>query len=70
MPTSIASPEDEAAWNVQDVMAFLRTSRNTIGQWIKQGKLPPPRKVGRNLLWPPAEIRALLQKEGGSRASD
>jgi predicted DNA-binding transcriptional regulator AlpA len=40
----------------------LCASENTIDAWVRQGLLPPPRKIGGKLMWKWAEVDRHLEK--------
>jgi len=49
---------------VRDVALLAHATENTVRLWVKVGKLPPPRRIGRRMLWPRAEIESLFATVG------
>ena len=45
----------------KDIMYLLGISRTTLDEWVKKGKLPPPIKIDRILLWKAEEIDIWLE---------
>lgn len=56
----VSSSLDAQTWTFEDVCAFLHCGRSTLNLWIKAGRVPQPRRIGRRLLFDPAAIRALV----------
>jgi predicted DNA-binding transcriptional regulator AlpA len=46
--------------DIDDVAAATRQSHWTIRRWVREGKFPKPRRVGRKLLWPANEVEQHL----------
>jgi predicted DNA-binding transcriptional regulator AlpA len=58
---------DSDLYNTDDVVAKFSITKRTLSDWIKQGKLPLPIRIGRRLLWKRKTIDDLvdkLEKEG------
>jgi len=49
---------------VRDVALLSHATENTVRRWVAEGKLPLPRRIGRRMLWPRAEIEALFALAG------
>jgi excisionase family DNA binding protein len=47
---------------VDDLAKLFHVSGQTIGLWIKAGKLPQPTRVGHKRLWRAADIDALFAR--------
>ena len=43
-----------------EVAALLRVTPRTIENYLKQGRIPAPVRIGNRPLWPAVAIRALL----------
>lgn len=43
-------------WSVDRVAAHLKCSKRTVYRYVKQGRLPKPKRVGRRLKWLRGEI--------------
>jgi excisionase family DNA binding protein len=60
--TKPPSPDlDAQVWTIEEVCAYLRCARTTLYLWVKIGRVPKPKRVGRRLLWEPAVIRGLVE---------
>ena len=59
----------EALLKVTTVAAIVGCGRSTIWQWVKDGKFPPPKALGRNMSrWKAGEVMEWLrQHEAGAR---
>jgi excisionase family DNA binding protein len=58
-------PLGEPLLTVEDICSHFRVSRSTAVLWARQGKLPPPRRIGRRMLWDRDRILALLADREG-----
>ena len=45
---------------VNDIAALAQISTNTIQRWVREGKFPKPRKIGRASRWPRDEVDRFL----------
>lgn len=45
---------------VEDIAAMAQISSNTIQRWVREGKFPKPRKIGRASRWPRDEVERFL----------
>ena len=41
---------------------IFAVTKQTIGNWIKAGKLPQPLRIGRSIMWRAEDIRAALER--------
>jgi hypothetical protein len=41
---------------------IFAVTKQTIGNWIKSGKLPQPLRIGRSIMWRAEDIRAVLAR--------
>jgi predicted DNA-binding transcriptional regulator AlpA len=46
--------------SLKEVMAALDISKQCVYNWIKEGKLPQPARIGRRLYWSPDAIKAMM----------
>ena len=46
--------------SMKEVMAKLDISKQSVYNWIKDGKLPQPVRIGRRLYWSPDAIKAMM----------
>jgi predicted site-specific integrase-resolvase len=46
-------------WKTRDVAEFFGVTVGTVGEWVKQGKIPPGTKIGRGRRWNPLDIQRL-----------
>lgn len=42
---------------------ILGVSAPTLWRWVKEGKFPPPRKLGRITVWPVDEVRGWMAEQ-------
>jgi predicted DNA-binding transcriptional regulator AlpA len=57
-------------WQTKAVLAeHISVSERTIENWVQQGKLPPPRRIGGLLLWRWSEVEKFLDN-GGANVPD
>lgn len=47
---------------VNDIAAMAQISTETIHRWVRQGRFPKPRKIGRASRWPREQVEELLTK--------
>ena len=53
----------------EELAVLFRVDRQTISNWVKRKRLPPPLRVGRKLLWRNETLeRFLSTMEGPARA--
>ncbi|MDY0305901.1 MAG: helix-turn-helix domain-containing protein [Desulfovibrionaceae bacterium] len=55
---------------VSDLRAKLKICNSTIYQFIREGRLPAPKKLGRSSVWRESEIAAALNKLLGEEVAD
>lgn len=55
-----APPPDAELWTVDEVAAFLRTSKGTIYNKVSRGQLPGVVKIGERVLFRARDIRAYV----------
>ncbi|WP_415519659.1 MAG: helix-turn-helix transcriptional regulator [Desulfovibrio aminophilus] len=55
---------------VSDLRAKLKICNSTIYQFIREGRLPRPSKLGRSSVWRESDIAAALDKLLGEEAAD
>jgi excisionase family DNA binding protein len=48
--------------SLEEVAAALTLSKDAVRRMLKDGRLPPARRVGIKLVWPVEEINAFLDK--------
>jgi len=46
---------------VNDIAALAQISTNTIQRWVREGKFPKPRKIGRASRWPREQVEEILK---------
>ena len=46
--------------SLKEVMSVLDISKQCVYNWIKDGKLPQPTRIGRRLYWSPDAIKSML----------
>jgi excisionase family DNA binding protein len=67
IPVSTATMPPDAAtaenWTLQDVSRYLRCSERTVYLYVKNGKLPQPRRLGQKWLFSADRIKALLNEQ-------
>jgi hypothetical protein len=56
-------PASDELWTVEETAAFLHTPIGTLYQWRHRRKGPPAAKIGRHLLYDPADVRAWFRKQ-------
>jgi excisionase family DNA binding protein len=52
----------ENLWSIEEAAAFLRKSKGTLYQWRYRRVGPPSHRVGRHVLYDPAEVRAWVRE--------
>lgn len=56
------TPSRSTAWTIDDVAAYLGCEARTVRRLLATDPtFPPPRKVGRRLLWAPGVVPAWLE---------
>jgi predicted DNA-binding transcriptional regulator AlpA len=53
---------DSELYNTDDVIVKFSITKRTLSDWIKQGKFPPPLRIGRRLLWKRKTIDDLIDE--------
>lgn len=53
----------EPLWTIEDVATFLRVPVGTLYQWRHRGTGPRAARVGRELRYDPADVRAWFEQE-------
>ena len=53
-----ASPQ---LMTVNDIAALAQISTETIHRWVRQGRFPKPRKIGRASRWPREQVEEILR---------
>lgn len=58
---------DNLFFSAKDLAALLRVSPRTFLRWVRQGVVPPPafRPNRRFARWTPAQVKKLIQEDGG-----
>ena len=51
---------------VDEVAALLRTPKNTLYAWRKNGTGPPASRIGRRLLYPRDELLAWVERQSSA----
>lgn len=51
-----------------EVAATFRVTTRTVENYVRQGLLPQPTRIGRRPLWPAAVIRAMVTPPQGAAA--
>lgn len=52
--------EVEPRWTSAHVAEYLGVHRGTISKWIKEGRLPVPKRISNRPYWDPQVILALM----------
>ena len=47
----------------EDLMKFFKVSRKTVDNWVRDGALPKPIKMGRRIFWKRSEIEAYIESQ-------
>jgi hypothetical protein len=56
--TSVPAPGPVELWSIEETSAYLKKPIGTLYQWRHRRMGPPAFKVGRDLRYDPAEVRA------------
>ena len=53
--------ESPQLMTVNDIAALAQISTETIRRWVRQGRFPKPRKIGRASRWPREQVEEILR---------
>lgn len=62
-PETVDTRPSAQLWTIEETAAFLRTPVGTLYQWRHRRKGPPAAKIGRHLLYDPADVRAWFRNQ-------
>jgi len=48
---------------VKEIAELCQVHKITVYRWIKEGKLPPPKRIGRKMLWSYGTVIDAMGKE-------
>lgn len=69
-PVSFDDLPDAAHVRLPTVAMLYATSQPNVWRWVKEGLIPPPRKLGpQTTVWNVGELRRALAKAAGAAAS-
>jgi excisionase family DNA binding protein len=55
------STPDLSLITVSQLAAYLQVTRQTIWRWVKEGRLPPPQRIGaRSSRWTPGQLAGVI----------
>ena len=47
----------------EDIMKIFKVSRATVDNWVRDGALPKPIKMGRRIFWKLSEIEEYIESQ-------